>query len=158
MTFRPKPSCLSSARLACVKRAASVHPEPGSNSLKSLFPQIFRSVSLLFLGTSISLEGSQLVSLLTIFFLASDVTLFGFQGPFASRPPSGLSRVQKLFYHGSRFLSIPFFPFFKVFFGLTAPCRLDLSSRAQVLVYYKSTSFVKPFLIFFAKEFPDKRN
>ena len=33
MTFRPKPSCLSSARLACVKRAASVHPEPGSNSL-----------------------------------------------------------------------------------------------------------------------------
>ena len=113
MTFRPKPSCLSSARLACVKRAASVHPEPGSNSLKSLFPQIFRSVSLLFLGSSISLEGSQLVSLLTIFFLASDVTLFGFQGPFASRPPSGLSRVQKLFYHGSRFLSMPFFIFFQ---------------------------------------------
>ena len=145
MTFRPKPSCLSSARLACVKRAASVHPEPGSNSLKSLFPQIFRSVSLLFLGSSISLEGSQLVSLLTIFFLASDVTLFGFQGPFASRPPSGLSRVQKLFYHGSRFLSIPFFPFFKVFFGLTAFSPVS-GSQARALVYHVPPQFVNCYL------------
>ena len=30
---------IHSARLACVRHAASVHPEPGSNSLKDFFPR-----------------------------------------------------------------------------------------------------------------------
>ena len=33
----PRSKLLFTVRLACVKRAASVRPEPGSNSLKSLY-------------------------------------------------------------------------------------------------------------------------
>ena len=35
---------LNSVRLACVKRAASVRPEPGSNSLVSLYVNAFLSI------------------------------------------------------------------------------------------------------------------
>ena len=47
----------SSVRLACVRHAASVHPEPGSNSLKIIFkhPQVFKSFSELNRSVSFSL-------------------------------------------------------------------------------------------------------
>ena len=41
-TNKEKASFLPSVRLACVRRAASVRPEPGSNSLLSLYIKGFR--------------------------------------------------------------------------------------------------------------------
>ena len=61
----------SSARLACVKRAASVHPEPGSNSLLKVCIRSDFSLSYCFLGSQISLR----VSLQTFNFRCSVLCL-----------------------------------------------------------------------------------
>ncbi len=45
-----------SVRLACVRRAASVHPEPGSNSLKKLYiSRVFKLLIILFHHESLAI-------------------------------------------------------------------------------------------------------
>ena len=53
---------IDSVRLACVRRAASVRPEPGSNSL--LNPYIYQQLSLLISQVSNALRSSLLVYLI----------------------------------------------------------------------------------------------
>ena len=82
----------SLARLACVKHAASVHPEPGSNSQFKKFESK--------LITHLRIAGLNL-------FLNLFLTLFNFQRP--CRP-----QATYLSYHLSFFLSITFFKVFLV--------------------------------------------
>ena len=65
------------ARLACVKHAASVHPEPGSNSLKKVCPGSKFSLAKIL----IPLNLLWFCSLRTIFFWTfKDMSLFNYQG------------------------------------------------------------------------------
>ena len=156
------------ARLACVRRAASVHPEPGSNSH-------FLSIRTLFRGfRSFSLRVSfSLVSRFRVFsipFSKSSLFLRLFFGncrkrsheplpicmivsrlPEASPPPfdfvstlwifqgASLSSSERVTsYHLRRSLSTPFFLFFRVFFGSGFFSPRRRPSRPTACPYYQT--------------------
>ena len=106
-------------RLECVKHAASVHPEPGSNSLKNLYilgqsllcPLIPSSELIL---ASFPKSTVQSFSTRSFFVLS---LLFNFQGPSAALFVP-LPEAARLFYHIPPPLSTPFLTFFSLFFRL----------------------------------------
>ena len=105
-----KQASIFSVRLECVMHAASVHPEPGSNSR-------FKSSILAFFFTVSSkkgivefwlLSGSLILFASSSYFLCTSSSLFNFQG--SARPSLFWSAC--LLYHFLPSLSTPFFPFF----------------------------------------------
>ena len=147
--------------------AASVHPEPGSNSrkicIKSLsafqsFRAIYSSLSFTFVWVVFSLRNSR-VSLSHILCFILYSLLFNFQWPFASLSSSFLSTAALLLYHMTYPLSIPFFNLFCRFFRA---CPKSLScfslsplfrSDPVILPHYLLlvNPFFKSFLSFFQK-------
>ena len=82
-------------RLACIRHAASVHPEPGSNSP---FAHSF-TLSRLF----------SFLRFLYSVFIGIDVSC----SVFKDRPPRGLPLSARLYYHPLLFTSTLFFTFFR---------------------------------------------
>ena len=98
------------ARLACVKHAASVHPEPGSNSLKKFVQdQIFAWLNF------IPFYLLWFCSLRTKFFWTfKDMSLFSYQGSWFV----AVSAATSLLYQALFCLSRTFLTFFKSFFDV----------------------------------------
>ena len=98
------------ARLACVKHAASVHPEPGSNSLKKFVQdQIFAWLNF------IPFYLLWFCSLRTKFFWTfKDMSLFSYQGSWFV----AFSAATSLLYQTLFCLSRTFLTFSKVFFDV----------------------------------------
>ena len=126
----------SFVRLACVRHAASVRPEPGSNSLKYCIntsfdvPTYFRVYRLIF-DTDVSLIPLTLTLIgITVekYFFSQILigflffSLFNFQGSI----PLPLSRTAYWVYHIQLTLSTPFFNFFKVFPAFSKFCFCDI--------------------------------
>ncbi len=97
-----------SVRLECVRHAASVHPEPGSNSLiYCILHQPFRiSTTSVFVRSYCFLE--HLLKFKRIFRSLYISSLFNFQG-------APVSSTALLLYHFALPMSIPFFNFFEIF-------------------------------------------
>ena len=165
-------------RLECVKHAASVHPEPGSNSrikyftvlgtaiylfeLDSLF-LLFPWVSQFVIESCVLLWNltSSLVRLSTFLALFSRLSLFNFQGT-VSLP---LFATAYLVYHTQFRLSRGFQNFFKFLFDIFVRSKSQflasfrvlpvfLASRAPAplrsfIILPLSSPFVNPFLHFF---------
>ena len=125
----------NSVRLACVRHAASVHPEPGSNSLKfvSYPPKRLQSISelvLLYLTKKLSFPGITFLRLfdanlrVPCFFrcLIFKVLVTCLFRRSRATAPTRLSSA-RLYYHSQPFLSTPFFNFFVLFpnFSYTYP-------------------------------------
>ena len=110
------------ARLACVKHAASVHPEPGSNSLKKFVQdQIFAWLNF------IPFYLLWFCSLRTKFFWTfKDMSLFSYQGSWFV-----LSQQQLLYYIRFCFLCQPLFYLFWRFKSLN--CLNCLSSSINFI-------------------------
>ena len=105
-------------RLACVKHAASVHPEPGSNSLNKFVTQMSQLLLSSSLSSSVYVVQSFL-NVLNVFVLRQlkiyfeifrVVSLFSYQG---SCLPSHATAF--IFYRISLHLSTTFFIFLKLF-------------------------------------------
>ena len=127
-SIRRLPS-INSVRLECVMHAASVHPEPGSNSRKIFYYIRPRSVTIifeLFILASFTLLSiyNSFDEICTCFLLCTYLLLFNFQWPFAAFFATAL-----LVYHNTFALSIPFWKFFK-FFQLFSFFSSVLFSRA----------------------------
>ena len=124
-----------SVRLACVRHAASVHPEPGSNSLKfvsyplsgynqfqslfcSILPRNFRFPELLFCVFS---DANLRVPCFFRCLIFKVLVTCLFRRSRAAAP-TRLSSA-RLYYHSQPFLSTPFFNFFVLFpnFSYTYP-------------------------------------
>ena len=116
-------------RLACVKHAASVHPEPGSNSLikfvrvqenpwlsLSSFYCLFESVLI-----KNSLEFSRLV-----------VSLFSYQSALFLFPRCERTSIS---YHFASLMSTGFLNFFRKHFCFRKRRRRDLNPRAALTTY-----------------------
>ena len=130
-----KASSHFSVRLACVRRAASVRPEPGSNSLLKLYNKCFR-ICYLILILAIA-RNYRFFSLFWLLLLNSwsfltlrisrvvyfSFALFNFQDAVASHEAF-------LLYHISFNLSSTFFKFFQIF------SRCSLLPFVQQLLYY----------------------
>ena len=129
-------SIAARVRLACIRHAASVHPEPGSNSLiKCLFQVMINShlskpFTVLVRWTVFKNECKRIFS--------SCVSLFSYQGPCLATAIldyhifSGLSRTFFIF------LKISFFKFFQFF-------------STALIDYHKFHSLSRTFLIFSLK-------
>ena len=122
-----------SVRLACVKRAASVRPEPGSNSLFKLYIQtlrVFISILAITIRSQLPLWFFCLFWLLKVpiswnlkgFFACS--ALFNFQDTFEA------AFVLQLLYHIQKFLSS------KHFVNWSSTCFLFIPSRRDQLFYF----------------------
>ena len=126
LTRPPLTVFLLSVRLECVMHAASVHPEPGSNSLKNYNLTNFRSVNP-FLEVTI-LASSYFLSLLnvfsltrfrlhTLFYIACFVRNSVVQFSRIDARPRGLSLVDSLIIIAQRFSFVK--RFFKSFFDFS---------------------------------------
>ena len=127
-----RPRRVSSVRLECVMHAASVHPEPGSNSrLKSLYLSY-----LLFYCSHLGIvEISWLPSFLSFLVFCTffrtfvlctiSQSLFNFQGSTAPRFVSSAANAW-LLYHNRKKMSSTFFIFFEVFLWL---CFLRIKAQ-----------------------------
>ena len=107
----------NSVRLACVRHAASVHPEPGSNSLVCLFfPSgptwsfLLYCFFLVFLFSEFSFCFFRIFRVALLFICQGSVSVF-------------LSDATPLVYHVFFFLSRPFFHFSSIFLLPTAVFR-----------------------------------
>ena len=169
--IRPKlPRRAIPVRLACVKHAASVHPEPGSNSHFHLSLPVLTGFTVLFrLYLLLSLRKlyfGNFVSKLRFGSSASDTVLWilsDFPSLFRSGP-SGIFRVALLFicqgsvflftacaavflsdatllyYHASSLLSTAFYSFFHIFFSI--PHRYyAVDFHISISSCYLSTAF-----------------
>ena len=152
-------------RLECVKHAASVHPEPGSNSLKKFKLSTYRRkfiyfrslsfCSLLCCTFSVSQFLNRLTKLFSSLFVKRNCTsicsffsrllLFNFQGTYALR-----FRIACLLYHKLSLLSSTFFKFFQLFLYLFPSLRSCGVARGDFVSISEKLLFVKHFLIFFS--------
>ena len=145
----------SSVRLECVMHAASVHPEPGSNSRKNFISTAFRHLtssraiylSFTFCLSSIlnKLWRDQYLHL-QCFVLLSCCSIFNDR-----RHP--LLRTAWLLYHIVSPLSIPFFKFLKNFFEVFQSPNSVISSPP---LFRESLSIIL-LLLLFVKHFFKKR-
>ena len=132
-----------SVRLACVRRAASVHPEPGSNSLKSCIYQEPRFLIILFHYESLAI---------TDFLVFSDFScLFPIKNQGISRVVIFYSNVQfskclclKLFIRDSLFIISQISEFVKYFFRIF--CDFFGNHLSKPLMFYPINSYWFPLL------------
>ena len=106
---------LSSVRLECVMHAASVHPEPGSNSRKNYISNASRRLKS---SRAISSFTFCLSSILNKLwrdqYCTCNALYFSLVVQFSMTVPPA-QRTAWLFYHTTLALSIPFFDFFTFF-------------------------------------------
>ena len=116
-----------SVRLACVRRAASVHPEPGSNSLKSCIYQEPRFLIILFHYESLAITDFLVFSDFSCLFPIKNqgisrvvifIVMFSFQSAIVS---NHLSETAYLLYHRFLNLSSTFSEFFVIFLEIIFP-------------------------------------
>ena len=132
-----------SVRLACVRRAASVHPEPGSNSLKSCIYQEPKFLIILFHYESLAI---------TDFLVFSDFScLFPIKNQGISRVVIFYSNVQfskclclKLFIRDSLFIISQISEFVKYFFRFF--CDFFGNHLSKPLMFYPINSYWFPLL------------
>ena len=132
-----------SVRLACVRRAASVHPEPGSNSLKSCIYQEPRFLIILFHYESLAI---------TDFLVFSDFScLFPIKNQRISRVVIFYSNVQfskchclKSFIRDSLFIISQISEFVKYFFRIF--CDFFGNHLSVHLLFYPINSYWFPLL------------
>ena len=165
LTRPPLTVFLLSVRLECVMHAASVHPEPGSNSLKNYNLTSLSSVNP-FLEVTI-LASSYFLSLLNVFSLTRfrlhtlvlhlhvlfEILLFNFQG--SMLVPRGFSRGQLDYYSTLFSVCQPLFESFFNFFEVFPKKACRILSITQALDYYTTLVFIcqevfSIFLRFFA--------
>ena len=145
----PRSKLLFTVRLACVKRAASVRPEPGSNSLVSLYfispfqVSLKSSCSVTFITDSFfknfssSLEFPQTRNFKGFF----QSSLFNFQGSVVPQP-----QLRNFFIISLRFAFVKYF--FQNSFQMLISAFLTAVPDSFIILTY-SSCFVKRFLSFF---------
>ena len=119
-----KDESLFSVRLACVKRAASVRPEPGSNSLLNSIYQGFYSLKYLILFHNACVITAHFILFTWVSLISHKESqgsllfaLFNFQDTLAPFSTSVFRVTAYLLYHSFFILSIPFWNFFRIFFN-----------------------------------------
>ena len=137
--FRPRRDF--TVRLECVMHAASVHPEPGSNSLKNCISTGFPRIDPIF-QSKIFRSNYFRASLNSKEFSESFVhrccSIFN---ELSAAPAVPRSVTACLFYHSQRLLSTPFQNFFQVF-SVTAPPKVPPRDSSAILS--RSRPFVNP--------------
>ena len=125
-------------RLECVMHAASVHPEPGSNSLKNCISTGFPRIDPNLLDVrSFALITQSFFKFKRIFGVFVHRCCSIFNEPTAASLAAPRSVTACLFYHSQELLSTPFQNFFKVF---SAVCPRRITSPRQ-LPYSITSSF-----------------
>ena len=134
-------------RLECVMHAASVHPEPGSNSLKNCISTGFPRIDPNLLDVrSFALITQSFFKFKRIFGVFVHRCCSIFNEPTAASLAAPRSVTACLFYHSQELLSTPFQNFFKVF---SAACLRRIPPRDSSRILSHQTSIVNPFFPFF---------
>ncbi len=145
----------SSVRLACVRRAASVHPEPGSNSLKKLYiSRVLKLLIILFHYESLAITD---FSVFSDFSCIPDQKSRNFKGrnffcivQFSKCRVPYLSETAYLLYHRFPNLSRGFQNFFCDFLEIVLPsiyCFIQLNSRWFPLLRTTCSLYHKKFIL-----------
>ena len=155
-----------SVRLECVKHAASVHPEPGSNSLKKLFHSILDAVNifselvLLFLLFSLGITSCNRMCVLLRNQRVISTFLVFFVVQFSRFNSCPLSPTAYAVYHTLPRLSTPFSNFLEKFFDkldcdFCAPLRL-----VSLSIITHSSAFVNTFFstFFISRDVAEQRS
>ena len=139
--------------------AASVHPEPGSNSRKIVYETSFRTLDIFlrawllftFCLSSILFQRIHEICSCTYFYalyFSHCCSIFNDRTIFRS-PSLPLFATAWLLYHNVFALSIPFLKFFQNFFSVSTSCRCGMSLSRR-LVYY-TTPLLSLSIVSFSK-------
>ena len=131
-----------SVRLACVKHAASVHPEPGSNSLANFITpgfRLFLSILLYCLGCFCSFlflfsnqrifRNSSIVTFVTCMIVCFAVQLSKYLYCFVSAVLRGVLRASSTIISCPHMVVNTFFHIFPIFLFSSLPSSAHMSSR-----------------------------